>query len=163
VLKYREDILAQLERLHHLQATVRRLNGPFVLCHTDLHGGNVLVGDDGQLCLLDWDDAKLAPPEHDLWAGLGADDRAAGFEAFLNAYRRAGGAAPLYLDHFAFYLLRRHVEDMAVCLGRLLAREADEREDAGLLRGMEDWGVAQWSRLVNTLAIVAAALRRDGC
>jgi aminoglycoside phosphotransferase (APT) family kinase protein len=158
-----DDIRGRLERLHELRRTVRRLPGPLVLCHTDLHGGNVLVDDEGHLCLLDWDDAKMAPPEHDLWSGLGApgEDRpGADFGGFLDAYRRAGGAAPLHLEHFAFYLLRRHVEDMAVGLRRLLDWDADEREEAAELRLMETSRV-QWSRLDDTLAIVADALQQD--
>jgi hypothetical protein len=62
----------------------------------------------------------------------------------------------------AFYLLRRYVEDMAVCLRGLLDEDADGREDAALLHGMAAWGVAPWSRLDDTLATVAVALRQDG-
>jgi Ser/Thr protein kinase RdoA (MazF antagonist) len=158
----RDGILAKLARLHELQATVRRLDGPVVLCHTDLHDANLLVDDDGRIGILDWDDAKLAPPEHDLWAGLGEDHRGEGFDAFLQAYRSANGAAPLHLEHFAFYLLRRYLEDLAVNLGRLLDPDADEREDPALLHSMEAWSIARWSRLDETLRVIATALRQDG-
>ena len=45
-----------------------------VLCHGDIHAGNVLLADTGGLYLLDWDDLFLAPREQDLMfigAGVG--------------------------------------------------------------------------------------------
>ncbi len=36
---------------------------------------------------------------------------------------------------------------------------ADEREDAPLLRDMEEWGVARWPGLDGTLAIIADVFR----
>jgi len=43
VLPRRDEVLAQLARLHRLQRAVRRLSGPFVLCHTDIGGDNLLI------------------------------------------------------------------------------------------------------------------------
>jgi spectinomycin phosphotransferase len=150
------EILGQLERLHHLQRTVGRLNGPFVLCHTDLLGDNMLVNDQGQISVLDWDDATLAPPEHDLWAALGD-----GLGSILDTYREAGGAQPLHLEHFAFYLLRRYLGDMAARVERLLHEDTAGHEDEELLYGIEAYGFARWSALDDTLATIAAALAHD--
>lgn len=38
----------------------------FVLCHGDLHPGNVLLGAHGELTVVDWDNPMLAPKECDL-------------------------------------------------------------------------------------------------
>jgi len=154
VLPRRAEILAQVDRLHRLQDTVRRLPGPLVLCHTDLTGDNLLVDDHDQLSVLDWDDATVAPPEHDLQSALGE-----GFDRFLKVYAAAGGVGPWHLDHFAFYLLRRHLGDMTVRLQRSLTDETTDLEDAALLQGIEEWGFARWRALDQTLDGVERALR----
>jgi spectinomycin phosphotransferase len=148
-----EEVLAQLDRLHHLQDIVRHLPGPLVVCHTDIGGDNLLVDDQGQFYVLDWDDVSLAPPEHDL-----QEARWVGFGRCLEAYRAAGGIYPLQLDHFAFYLLRRHLGDMTMRLLRILEENNTPEEDEDALYGIEAWGFVQWSTLDKTLDSMAAAL-----
>jgi spectinomycin phosphotransferase len=124
VVPPRTEIVVQLARLHLLQHAVRQLSGPFVLCHTDMGGDNLLVDDHGQLIVLDWDDAIVAPPEHDLQSALGE-----GFGCFLEVYKEAGGQRLLYVDHVAFYLLRRYMHDMTVRLLRILEENTSEEQD----------------------------------
>ena len=38
----------------------------YVMCHSDLHAGNLHIGTDGDLYVVDWDELLLAPPERDL-------------------------------------------------------------------------------------------------
>jgi spectinomycin phosphotransferase len=153
VLTQRREIEAQVARLRRLQRVVRRLDGPFVLCHTDMGSDNLLVDEAGRLYVLDWDEATVAPPEHDLhearWIGL---------ERVLRAYHEAGGAAPLHLDHFAFYILRRALGDMTVRLTRILSVNATDEEDDDAIFGIEEWGFRQWVALDETLARIAEAL-----
>jgi spectinomycin phosphotransferase len=156
VLPRRDEILAQLARLRRLGTIVRQTPGPVVLCHTDLGGDNLLVDEAGGLALLDWDEATLAPPEHDLWAAREGD-----LARFLAVYREAGGAGPLHLDRFAFALLRRHLGDMAVRLLAILDGDGSPEEDADALHGIDAWGFAEWRALDATLDRIAAALR-DG-
>ncbi len=154
VLPRQADILAQLARLHRLQVNVRLLSGPFVLCHTDIGADNLLVDAQGRLGVLDWDDATVAPPEHDLQCALGE-----GFGRFLAVYSQAGDPHPLHFDHFAFYLLCRYLGDMTARLLRILEENTTVEQDEDALDGMEVWGFAQWSALDRTLDGVAATLR----
>ncbi|HLZ71760.1 MAG TPA: phosphotransferase [Dehalococcoidia bacterium] len=150
------EIRAQYARLRELQTTVRRSGGPFVLCHSDLGGDNMLVDEDGSLSVLDWDFASVAPPEFDLWSLLPH-----GFAQALAVYREAGGAGPLQLDRFAFCMLRRYLGDMLARLERLLdggTAAASEEKDEELLRGMEAYGFVLWATLDATLSEIAAAL-----
>jgi len=154
-LPAREAIVAQLTRLRRLQHTVQRRDGPFVLCHTDMGGDNLLVSDQGQISILDWDDATVAPPEHDVQAALGPH-----LARFLAAYIEAGGARPLQLDHFAFYLLRRYLHDFTVRLLRILEENTTDEQDDDALADMQAHGFAQWAALDQTLDGIAAALRQ---
>ena len=53
----------------------------FVLCHSDIHGGNILIADTGELYVVDWDDPILAPKERDLmFIGGGSASTAGGIK-----------------------------------------------------------------------------------
>jgi spectinomycin phosphotransferase len=156
VLPRQAEVLTQRARLRELQQVVLSLPGPLVVCHRDLTAGNLLVDDDGQLSILDWDGAALAPPEHDLWSVVDAD---AG--DVLEAYLQAGGVRELHVEQFAFYLLRRYLRDMLARLERLVTTspwERDDAVDAELVRGMEAYGFTCWTRLAATLAVLSAVL-----
>ncbi|WMJ68967.1 aminoglycoside phosphotransferase family protein [Stenotrophomonas sp. 24(2023)] len=60
----------RIEHLHgraeQLRATLQDAAPARVLCHTDLHAGNLLMGAGGSLYLIDWDGLALAPRERDL-------------------------------------------------------------------------------------------------
>jgi spectinomycin phosphotransferase len=88
----------------------------FVPCHADLHAANVLVGADGDLSIVDWDEVVLAPPERDLMfvrgsaiAGIVSDREATAFETGYGA-GEGGGADPLLI---AWYRIDWAVQDLA--------------------------------------------------
>lgn len=69
----RETWLRNADRILTMAARLERMATGVVattVCHTDAHLGNVLVGP-GQVWLIDWDDAALSTPEHDLMFVLG--------------------------------------------------------------------------------------------
>lgn len=152
-----DDTLAQLERLRALQARVRALPGTAVLCHTDLAGDNILVDEDGRLSLLDWDGAVVATPEYDLKEAVGED-----FGRVVAVYLDAGGARPLETDRFAFYLLRRYLEDFSARVVNILHHNTTPEQDEDDLEGMEIWGVARWNQLDAMLVTITTALHAVG-
>ncbi|MGC4771776.1 phosphotransferase enzyme family protein [Micromonospora sp. DT44] len=66
---------AHADRMSTLLGGVERLaahrSGPAVVRHGDPHLGNLLLGPNGQVWLIDWDDAVLAPRECDLMFVVG--------------------------------------------------------------------------------------------
>lgn len=155
----RATLEAQLARLHDLRAGARAFECTQVICHMDLHGGNVLVDTAGVLHILDWDDVRLAPPEFDLWFGLdGATPDVEGVRGLIEGYRAGGVRVPLHPEHVAFYLLRRDLEDVSIALARLLDAAADRRDDPRWAQGLHDWGAARWATFDARFEVVARAL-----
>lgn len=72
--RHRQRIEAIWQRCGALRARIGDGRPRRVLCHADLHAGNVLVGPGAGIHLIDWDEMVLAPRERDLMfigAGIG--------------------------------------------------------------------------------------------
>ncbi len=121
-----------------------------ILLHGDLHLGNVLERD-GQLRLLDFDDAMLGPAVQDLWLALPGRDRQTSrrIGAFLEGYEvfRAFDPAELKLIeplrglrlvHYAAWLARRwHDPIFPRSWPHFGSEEGWERETADLEQQLE--------------------------
>lgn len=64
--KNRDKINKLIIHAENLSSDVKALSAELVLCHSDIHGGNVLIDENGRFFLIDWDDPILAPKERDL-------------------------------------------------------------------------------------------------
>jgi len=126
LLPRRSQILAYLLRLKELQREVVSINKPQVVCHTDLHGGNLLVDDSGNLFIMDWENAMIAPPEHDLFFFAGEDDF---WEVFWPNYKSEFSAGTLDSRLLGFYCYRRGLEDLSEFMARILSGDGDEARD----------------------------------
>src|SRR6185312_427798 len=62
----KKEILRLVDRAEQLAQKIRTQPPQFVLCHSDIHGGNVLVDGKGAIYIVDWDDPIMAPKERDL-------------------------------------------------------------------------------------------------
>lgn len=92
-----------------------------VLCHSDVHAGNVLLADEGSLYIVDWDSPIRAPKERDLmYAGGGqfGGRRSPGEEERL--FYRGYGAAEVDRRGLAYYRYERIIEDIAAFCEQLL-------------------------------------------
>jgi spectinomycin phosphotransferase len=111
--KNRADIRTVVERAEQLAEKMRGRAGALVLCHSDLHAGNVLVGSDDALTVVDWDNPIFAPKERDLMfvgGGIGGawnDSRESGW--FFTGY----GLAEIDPIAIAFFRYQRLVVDIA--------------------------------------------------
>ena len=113
-----DEIHAMVERAEQLGQMLRQHTGAgdaFVLCHTDLHAGNVLLSasDELELAIVDWDAPIYALRERDLMfigGGIGGIwDIAREEELFYQGY----GAIEIDPVALSYYRYERIVEDLA--------------------------------------------------
>lgn len=72
--EHKAAILNLANRVEKLVDIVRNLSVVEVLCHGDIHAGNVFITESGTLYIVDWDQPIIAPKERDLMfigAGVG--------------------------------------------------------------------------------------------
>jgi spectinomycin phosphotransferase len=129
-----ERLTTVRERAHELGRALRARPAPPVLCHADPHLGNVLIGADGRIWLIDWDDVVLAPRERDLMFvldGLSADQ--------VTAEQRGwffDGYGPVEVDtaRLAYYRCTRALEDLTFAAHVL---DLDRHAEAERARSVE--------------------------
>ena len=107
---------AHLSQAHLSQARHPMARSPeFVLCHADVHAGNILIGAGDAFYIVDWDEAILAPKERDLMSiggSLMGGWRSPQEEEAL--FYPAYGQALIDPIGLAYYRYERIIEDIAV-------------------------------------------------
>ena len=122
------EIRAAIDRLERLRDRARSGSQPadMVLCHTDIWGSNLILDESASLHLLDWNGARIAPPEADLFMFAGTSFFPPGrFGSFLRRYEPAVGRVDLDADRLGFYLYRRDLEDLALFVDDIVAARTD--------------------------------------
>jgi len=117
----RSQILDLIQRADRLSEELTAKSPQYVVCHADLHAGNVLLGSQGELYIVDWDTLILAPKERDLMyigGGLMGHHRSPSEEeaAFYTAY----GEVEIDAVAMAYYRYERIIEDIAAFCQQLL-------------------------------------------
>lgn len=136
-LTRRDDIRAMVARAERLSRTLRERPRTFVLCHADMHPGNILLGAHDELAIVDWDNPILAPKEHDLMCiggGMGFAVEGAREDAlFYHGY----GSTAIDPVALAYYRYERIVADVAAYGEQIFGAHGsvEDRED-GLRRLM---------------------------
>jgi spectinomycin phosphotransferase len=130
----RAEVSDLVDRAERLAQALRARSPEFVLCHSDIHAGNILIAPDGALHIVDWDNPILAPKERDLmYAGggqFGAGRTPQEEEALFDR-----GYGPTAVDPYAlaYYRYERIVEDIAVyCEQLFLSNEGGEDREQSL-------------------------------
>jgi spectinomycin phosphotransferase len=110
----RSQVLELVERADHLARTLSAHPPEFVLCHHDVHAGNILIAADGALYIVDWDDPIFAPKERDLiCAGSGLFAWRTPREEEERLFYEGYGRTQVDAFALAYYRYERIVEDIA--------------------------------------------------
>lgn len=119
-----ETVVTLVERAEQLADALRARNPEMVLCHADIHGGNVLIDKNDTLYIVDWDTLTIAPKERDLMfigGGIGRGWNTPEEEAlFYLGY----GHTDVDLEALTYYRYERIVQDIAAFCEQLLLNDA---------------------------------------
>ena len=128
----REDLSRLVRRTEELASEVQSQSPEFVLCHTDIHGGNILISDDDTLFIVDWDNPLLAPKERDLMFVGGGIDEIWKSEREEAVFYEGYGKTEIDMGALAYYRYERIIEDLAVIAEQLLLTDEGgaDREQA---------------------------------
>jgi len=111
----RDQILDLVGRAEQLAQRLGARPLPFVLCHADLHAGNLLIGANGDFHIVDWDNPILAPKERDLMA-VGGGLMGSWYTPRQEETLFYRGYGQTQIDPFAvaYYRYERIIQDIAV-------------------------------------------------
>ena len=131
LLPRRETVLEDLDRAERLAHALASSSPECVLCHADIHPGNLFIDTRGSLFIVDWDYPMLSPKESDLMF-IGGGQGFVGVtaqEEEMYFYRNYGPSAidPMAM---AYYRYERNIVDISVECARVLSDTLGDQERA---------------------------------
>lgn len=117
-----------VDRAQQLGQALLDQSPKFALCHSDIHGGNVLLDGSERIYIVDWDDPIMAPKERDLmFIGAGVANvwnKPHEERLFYKGY----GKTEVNPTILAYYRHERIVEDIALDSQQLLLTTAGGKD-----------------------------------
>lgn len=142
---HRGPVRRMLDRYDELVAESRTLRSRSVLTHGEPHPGNTMRTADGWL-LIDWETARVAAPERDLW-NLDPGDG-----SVLRGYADATGVTP-EPTMLELYRIQWDLKDLAVDVARFRRPHTGDADDG------KSWRILH--ALVSRAAVPMAAVRDE--
>ena len=127
----RETILDLIERAERFAHTLASRSTELVVCHSDIHPGNLFIDTKGTLFIVDWDYPMLAPKERDLMfigGGQGFVGRTAQEEEML--FYRYYGDSPINHVAMVYYRCDRNLYDLSVECTRIFSSTGSDQDRA---------------------------------
>jgi spectinomycin phosphotransferase len=128
----RSEINRLIERTEQLASKLQSTPLELVLCHTDIHGANILITENNDFYIVDWDNPLLAPKERDLMFIGGGIDNIWKSQQDIAVFYEGYGKAEIDLKVLAYYRYERIIEDLIVIAEQLLLTDegGSDREQA---------------------------------
>ncbi len=148
------EISRLVQRASDLAAVLLAHPQTFILCHADLHAGNILIDATDRLYIIDWDTLIMAPPERDLmYAGGGqfVNHRTPVEEE--NLFYQGYGETPVNPIGLAYYRYERIVQDIAAYCEQILLTDTGGKDRAK--------GLQQLTRQFEPNGVVAIAYQSE--
>ncbi|MBM17911.1 MAG: spectinomycin phosphotransferase [Epsilonproteobacteria bacterium] len=118
--EHRATIQRLVNRADQLEQKIQKQSPEFVLCHSDIHAGNVLIANDGNIYIVDWDQPIMAPKERDLMFIGGGIANVWNNPHEEKLFYKGYGKTEINKKILAYYRHERIVEDIAIYSQQLL-------------------------------------------
>lgn len=128
------DIRRLVDRAEQLGKKLQTHSPKFVLCHSDIHGGNVLIHESSDIYLVDWDEPIMAPKERDLMFIGGGIGNVWNKPLEENLFYTGYGKTDINPTSLAYYRHERIVEDIAIYSQELLLTTAGGKNRTEMYR-----------------------------
>jgi spectinomycin phosphotransferase len=120
-LEHQSTIHTMISSMEALAGVLQKQSGPHVICHADLHPGNIIRDRGDNAFVVDWDDVMLAPKERDfIFVGATSQNTSPFFEGY--------GQAEIDWTALTYYLWERIVQDLIACAQGVFFRADLEEE-----------------------------------
>jgi spectinomycin phosphotransferase len=115
-LKAKKDLTRELlSRVKRLASDLQRSALEYILCHGDIHAGNLYISVDGALKIIDWDTLIYSPKERDLmFVGGGLCGNWHTPEKENTLFYQGYGHTEIDPTAIAYYRYARIIEDIAI-------------------------------------------------
>ncbi|RDU38106.1 aminoglycoside phosphotransferase family protein [Neobacillus piezotolerans] len=123
--KNRLEIIGLVENTERISEQLKQHKFNYVLCHADLHPGNIVIDKNKKMLIVDWDSPILAPKERDLmFIGGGHRFKNENIDAFYKGY----GATQIDQLVLTYYRNERIVADIAADSTEILEEKGSQED-----------------------------------
>ena len=126
--EHKNEIDRLLDSAQLLGQKLQQESVEFVLCHADIHGGNVLIGENGYIYIVDWDQPIMAPKERDLMFIGGGIANVWNNPHEEEFFYKGYGKTKINMPILAYYRHERILEDIAEYAQEFLFTTAEENK-----------------------------------
>ena len=110
--------------MEELGRTLRERKRTLLVCHADLHPGNMIRNDAGEVYVVDWDEVMLGVKERDFLFVRGFLDSSVENIPFFQGY----GPTAIDWPAFTYYMWERVIQDLIACTQVALFRDDLEEQ-----------------------------------
>lgn len=133
----KENLLAirrLVERAEQLGKKIQDDSLKCMLCHSDIHAGNVLIDENSHIYIVDWDEPIMAPKERDLMFIGGGVGNVWNQPHEEKLFYKGYGEVEIHSTALAYYRHERIVEDIAIYSRKLLLTTAGDKNRLEMYR-----------------------------
>ena len=134
----KSETLEMLKRAERLAQMLGNEHLEFILCHSDIHGYNLLIDNYGALYIVDWDSLVFAPKERDLmFIGGGHGDSGYTPQEEETMFYEGYGQTNINRNAIAYYRYDRIFNDMAEDCGLIFSSDEGQEDRKGALEDLK--------------------------